>query len=207
MIELALLGLLSDQALHGYQLKKRLREVLGPLARASYGSLYPALARLERAGAVTAPAPPPGPPAMPMTGSLGAEAAAFRSTAPGPDQGSRHRKVYAITPAGRERLQQLLADPGQDDRTFALKMAFLRHLATEARATLLERRRSALLERLTEARRTLAAGHGPDDSYARSLLEHDVETTEHDIAWLDRLIRAERTTGPSTTRPTGGPRS
>ena len=52
MLELAILGLLKEQQLHGYELKKRLTEALGPFSSVSFGSLYPALARLERAGAV-----------------------------------------------------------------------------------------------------------------------------------------------------------
>ncbi|OWY59486.1 PadR family transcriptional regulator, partial [cyanobacterium TDX16] len=45
MIELAILGLLTDQDLHGYELKKRLSELLGVRSGVSFGSLYPALAR------------------------------------------------------------------------------------------------------------------------------------------------------------------
>jgi hypothetical protein len=30
------------------------------------------------------------------------------------------------------------------------------------------------------------------DVYTRSLVEHSTEATEHDIAWLDRLIEYER---------------
>ena len=52
MLELAVLGLLAEQPLHGYELKKRLSETLGPLWGISFGSLYPALRRLERAGAI-----------------------------------------------------------------------------------------------------------------------------------------------------------
>ena len=52
MLELAILGLLKEQPLHGYELKKRLTDRLGPLSSVSFGSLYPALARLETAGAV-----------------------------------------------------------------------------------------------------------------------------------------------------------
>jgi len=42
------LGLLSEQPRHGYELKKRLSEILGPLWGISFGSLYPALHRLEK---------------------------------------------------------------------------------------------------------------------------------------------------------------
>ncbi len=48
MLELAILGLLKEQPLHGYELKKRLGETLGFLWGVSFGSLYPALRRLER---------------------------------------------------------------------------------------------------------------------------------------------------------------
>ena len=86
MLELAILGVLKEQDLHGYELKKRLTESLGAFSSVSFGSLYPALARLEAAGAVRVldgdpadPAPPP----IPMTGSLGGELAAFRLRAAG----------------------------------------------------------------------------------------------------------------------------
>ena len=58
MLELAILGLLKELPLHGYELKKRLNETLGHVWGVSYGSLYPALARLERMGAIEVVDPP-----------------------------------------------------------------------------------------------------------------------------------------------------
>src|SRR2546428_8809383 len=52
MLELAILGLLKERAMHGYQLKKRLADTLGSFWQVSYGSLYPALKRLQKEGAV-----------------------------------------------------------------------------------------------------------------------------------------------------------
>src|ERR1700690_2394870 len=52
MLEMALLGLLKEQPMHGYDLRKRLRSDFGLLASLSFGSLYPALGRLEAEGAV-----------------------------------------------------------------------------------------------------------------------------------------------------------
>ena len=83
MLELAILGLLKEQPLHGYELKKRLGDTLGFLWGVSYGSLYPALRRLERAGATeivaAGPAEPTSAPApMPATGSIDGETAAAR---------------------------------------------------------------------------------------------------------------------------------
>ena len=79
MLELAILGLLKEQELHGYELKKRLSEMLGFASRVSFGSLYPALARLEAEGAVKAVEANDAGAAVPGTGSLAGELAAFRS--------------------------------------------------------------------------------------------------------------------------------
>jgi len=197
LIELAILGLLTEQDLHGYELKKRLRELLGPLSSVSFGSLYPALAKLERTGAVQAVeageddqgrrrTP------MPATGSLTGEAAAFRAGRLRVGPGRRARKVYGITPLGVERLTELLAEPADDDRSFALKLAFCRHLAPDDRLTVFERRRAQLVERLAETRKTVRARGERIDGYVRSLIQHDQDRTQGDIAWLDSLIEAER---------------
>lgn len=201
MLELAILGLLQEQELHGYELKKRLSETLGPFSGASFGSLYPALRRLETAGAVKAvearelPAGTTRP--VPMTGSLGGELAAYaaRRRATSPDSpGGRKKKVYGITPRGQELFEELLASGAQsvdDDRTFTLKLAFARFLTPEARLRLLERRRALLVERLAQAASSVKNRDDRLDLYTRSLLEHSTHTTEHDISWLDRLIEAE----------------
>src|SRR5262249_27206195 len=78
VLALAIRGLLRDQPLHGYELRKRLSESLGPMWGISYGSLYPALRRLEREGAIESaePASPPTP--IPATGSLDGDLAAAR---------------------------------------------------------------------------------------------------------------------------------
>ena len=109
VLELAILGLLKEQELHGYELKKRLSETLGFASGVSFGSLYPALARLEAAGAVKAvealasTAPP-----VPLTGSLGGELAVFRARKAGA-RGSRGKKVYGITARGEALFEELLA--------------------------------------------------------------------------------------------------
>ena len=199
MLELAILGLLKEQPLHGYELKKRLGETLGFLWGVSYGSLYPALRRLERAGAIEIVAPKPAPsvaPApMPATGSIDGETAAARlRRLPKPTR--RTRKQYRLTERGHELFAELLRGedaPGADDeRAFALKFAFCRHLPSDGRLALLERRRAGLTERLARARGTTP---GRADRYLRSLAEHRNESTARDLAWVDELIAAERRAG------------
>ena len=191
VLDLAVLGLLKEQPLHGYELKKRLGETLGSLWGISYGSLYPALRRLERDGAIESVGPEQAP-SIPATGSLKGDLAAARlrrTTKPT----RRTRKAYRLTAHGDARLNELLLadDPSADDeRGFALKLAFCGHLDPDARLRMLERRRVTLADRLI---RTQRPGSGRGDRYTRSLLEHRTQSTQRDLEWIDALIDAERT--------------
>jgi DNA-binding PadR family transcriptional regulator len=204
VLELAVLGLLTEQPLHGYELKKRLSETLGPLWGISFGSLYPALRRLEQAGAIeevvetgTAPAPT----GLVASGSLAGElAAARRRRRPRPTR--RTRRAYRITDSGRALFSELLtSDEVDDDRSFALRLSFCRHLERPARIALLERRRAQLAQRLATSRR--APTNRTIDRYTRSLLEHRAKSTQHDLDWLDELLAEERAAALDDQRPEG----
>jgi DNA-binding PadR family transcriptional regulator len=195
MLDLAILGLLEERDLHGYEIRRQLREHLGVLANVSFGSIYPALTRLEKSGAVvatedggaeatgtTAPAPP--------TGSLSGELAVLRSRRHSPTRARRGRKVYRITDAGGQLFAELLAGGGaaDDARSFGLRLAFARHLAPQARLALLERRRALLVQRLGE----VGTARTDLDVYARSVVQHTADGVARDINWLDTLIASER---------------
>lgn len=193
MLELAILGLLKELPLHGYELKKRLNDTLGHVWGVSYGSLYPALARLERMGAIEVVDPPvaggQGIP-IPSTGSIAGEAAAARLRRPLKRSG-RTKKAYRIAAAGQALFNELLrADPSpgtDENRAFALKLAFCRHLEPPARLELLQRRRNQLADKLIRNRQARAS-----DRYTRALIEHETSTAERDLEWVDSLIAAER---------------
>ena len=167
MIELAILGLLKERPMHGYQLNRELSEQLGGLWRVSYGSLYPSLRRLERQGAITSE----------------------------PGTGARRKTVYAITPDGERLFLELLEETPQENQTedvrFRVRLAFFRYLPPETRVRLLERRRQALETRLDDVKAHLRDAATTDD-YQRALLDHARVGTETDIAWLTDLIRTER---------------
>ena len=210
MLELAILGLLETQSLHGYEIRKRLRDELGILSNVSFGSLYPALSRLERQGAVeTVEEPSPAGVWAPMTGSLSGERAMLRARRQAGTRSKRGRKVYRITDEGRRLFATLLeserSDSADDARSFGLKLAFARYLPPQARLRLLERRRTQLSERLAEVRGAIDSASERLDVYALSLMQHAGESTERDISWLDQLIEAERsrTTSHSASAKTG----
>ena len=157
----------------------------------SFGSLYPALARLEKLGAIEAVDPPPAAVAVfPATGSISGEAAAARLGLRRPLRRSgRTRKAYRIASRGQALFAELLRSdpaPGADeDRDFALKLAFCRHLEPAARLELLQRRRAQLAERLTRGRGVAT------DRWTRALMEHETESAERDLEWVDSLIATE----------------
>jgi DNA-binding PadR family transcriptional regulator len=205
MLDLAILGLLEERDLHGYEIRKLLREHLGLLANVSFGSIYPALTRLEKAGAVvatdaSAAAPSPATThTAPPTGSLSGELAVLRSRRHAPARARRGKKVYRITDKGRGLFAELLAEGGAtaDDRSFSLRLAFARHLAPQARLTLLERRRALLVQRLGEAE----SARADLDVYARSVVQHTADGVARDISWLDHLIASERAALVSDAEP------
>src|SRR5579872_4536664 len=109
MLDLAILGLLEEGDLHGYEIRRQLRENLGLLANVSFGSIYPALTRLEKSGAVVAtegggPAgtrsDPGATAAAPPTGSLSGELNVLRARRHTGTRSRRGKKVYRITDAG-----------------------------------------------------------------------------------------------------------
>jgi DNA-binding PadR family transcriptional regulator len=170
VLELAILGLLKERAMHGYELRKQLGQKLGFFWTVSFGSLYPTLKKLERRGVVEKFFPS--------------------------DQTSRRKQVYRITAAGESHFLQLLGEGAHstwEEDKFPLRVAFFRYLGPEARMRLLVRRKAYLEDKLEEGRRSLRrAERGRADTYTLSLMHHGVETTEHDIAWLDTLISGEQ---------------
>lgn len=181
MLELAVLGLLKEQPLHGYGLRKLLTQRLGAFWRVSFGSLYPTLRKLERAGAVERVRDEGG--------------------------GRRRRQVYRITAQGEQQFLSLLESGdggGWEEEKFPLRLAFFRYLRPETRIRLLERRRAELVQRLGDSRSSLERAHAEGtDGYVVALIRHGVERTEADVAWLDDLIAAERAlaSGSEGTEP------
>lgn len=168
-LELAVLGLLHDSPLHGYELRKRLNLLLGWTRLLSYGSLYPALKRMLKAGLVTEVA----------TDS--------------PGMSRRQRIVYQLTPAGEEYFREQITDVGPaawEDEDFNMRFAFFSRTDSDVRLRILEGRRTRLQERLDRAR--TSRGPAGADRYITELQRHSIESVERELRWLTDLIAAER---------------
>jgi DNA-binding PadR family transcriptional regulator len=166
-LELAVLGLLQETPLHGYELRKRLNLLLGWTRLLSYGSLYPALKRMLRAGWIT-------------------EVATSNAVS------RRQRIVYQITPAGIEFFTSEITEAGPaawEDETFNMRFAFFSRTDAGVRLRILEGRRARLQERLDRANSLYG---GADDRYLSELRRHSIESVEREVRWLTELIEAER---------------
>ena len=188
MLELAVLGLLHEAPMHGYQLRKQLHARLGTFRAFSWGSLYPTLRRLQRAGLIA------------ETSEPGGEATEEGTEPAGPTRsrgswGRRGRRVYELTADGKDRFDELVAEAGPqtwDDESFGVHLAFFSRTPVEVRMRILEGRRRRVEERREGLRSTLSRASEQIDHYPRELHRLGLESTEREVRWLNELIDAER---------------
>ncbi|MDP9443901.1 MAG: PadR family transcriptional regulator [Actinomycetota bacterium] len=179
-LELAVLGLLHEAPLHGYELRKRVSALLGWGRVLSYGSLYPTLRQLQRAGLITEDVPAPPEP--------GVSAAAAKSS-------RRARIVYKLTADGKDRFEELMSQSGPsawEDDSFGIHFAFFSRTDAETRMRILEGRRTRLEERLERVRSALTRSRERVDAYTLELQRHGLESVEREVSWLSDLIDDER---------------
>ncbi|MEP9395121.1 PadR family transcriptional regulator [Gordonia sp. VNK1] len=170
MLELAILGLLIESPMHGYELRKRLTGLLGAFRAFSYGSLYPTLRRMQADGLID------------------------EASAPSGAKVRRGRRVYQLTDAGRVRFNELVADTGPQNYTddgFGVHLAFFSRTPAVARMRILEGRRRQVEERREGLRELVGRATGSSDRYTRQMHELSLESSEREVRWLNELIAAE----------------
>ena len=164
--------------MHGYELRKRLNVMLGWGRVLSYGSLYPGLKKMVRAGWIAESA-------------MVTEAPVSR----------RQRIVYELTPAGEAQFKALMSEVGPsawEDDNFDIRFAFFSRTDMQSRLRILEGRRSRLQERLDRVQAQLQRTQAEVDRYADELQRHGMESVQREVHWLSKLIDAEH---ERTTRP------
>ena len=191
LLELAILGLLHESPLHGYELRKRLNAVLGAFRVLSYGTLYPCLRELVTRGWIAEDSQ-----AKALPGNLnGASGSGSR----------RGRIVYALTPDGLAQFQSMLSQSGPaawEDDTFNVHFSFFARTQSDVRLRILEGRRSRLEERLDAYRSAAAQRRERLDLYTMELQRHGLESAEREVRWLSELIETERSTAPAPAADT-----
>jgi DNA-binding PadR family transcriptional regulator len=159
IVKYGLLGLLAKEPRHGYELKASFEELLGGSWPLNIGQVYTTLARLERDGLVEA------------------EVVAQE---PLPD-----RKVYSITPGGRDDLTTWMDEPSEApvrvrDELF-LKVLLQMRLEGADPGLLIARQRQRHMQSLAD----LQGARGGADSTTQLLVDAAMLHIEADLKWLD----------------------
>lgn len=166
--ELLFLGLLKEGAKHGYEIKKRIREILSLFAGLQIKSIYYPLRVLEKKGLVV-------------------KRIAKQTRRPS-------RLIYSLTDKGQSRFNNLLLGSFLDFKrpqfSLDISLYFLRYV----KPRILKRRiqtRIRLLERisrgLNQMVRSLKSKKSP--SFLWLILEHNLEMVDTEVRFLERLIK------------------
>jgi DNA-binding PadR family transcriptional regulator len=156
------LAMLAKEPSHGYELRTRLQQALGPVGDTmNAGQIYVTLSRLEKSGLVTC-----------------------EQSAGLPDRPDR--KVYALTAAGQQRVVNWVADvtwPGPSLAEFHLKLVAAAGARLADPLSIIDAQRREVLRGLRDAQR--AAMAEPERSAAALLLEGIVLRLQADLRWLE----------------------
>lgn len=159
--ELLILGLLRNQAMHGYQLMERIHKVMSVCADIKRPTSYLILEKMKKSGWVTS------------------------STV---KDGKRpERRVYQITEAGEGAYQSILRkslrSPLKMDSKGDIVYGFIQDLPNEESITLLDERKQLLEKDLAEVRSIPSHSGGP-----KWVIEHREQTIEREIQWVNLII-------------------
>jgi len=171
MLELATLGLLQREPLHGYRLKQELELFMSNCLSANYGAIYPLLKRLEEREYIA-------------TATLETE----------PEVAGVSRKTYCITDQGRQRWRDKMLEHPQESwvnsrARFGIKFFFFSHLEPLERIKLMEHRLMVCQLRLENIENEYPQ---LTDPYQQSARARCIELLRSEIQWLSEQLTQEK---------------
>ncbi|MGQ4645809.1 helix-turn-helix transcriptional regulator [Lyngbya aestuarii] len=171
MLELATLGLLLREPLHGYRLKQELELFMSNCLSANYGAIYPLLKRLEEREYIA-------------TATMETEL----------EMTGVSRKTYCITNQGRQRWREKMLEYPQESwvnsrSRFGIKFFFFSHLEPTERMKLMEHRLMVCQLRLESIKNEYPQ---LTDPYQQAAKERCIELLISDIQWLNEQFTKEK---------------
>ena len=158
-----LLGLLMAAPRHGYELYQEFERELGAVWQIGLSQLYAQLKQLEEAGLVAS------------------------HTEPQPSRPPR--KVYHLTPAGRQAFDEWLHQPTPYLRTirveFLARLYFFRRLSLPGLERLVAEQKVVCRDQIWRFERIAAR---TEDDFRRLVLDFRRGQLEATVAWLDRCL-------------------
>ncbi len=168
--ELAVLSLVGEQARHGYEIEQVIEaRGMRDWTEVGFSSIYYLLKKLEREGLIDS---------------------RLEETERGPA-----RKVYHITPAGREArhtaLIQALAEPIPQRSRLMLGVSNLPAIPTEEATAALGQYHDTLVARLQDVQ-TTRESQRPLPYFVDAMFDYSVTMIQAECAWIQRLIAQVR---------------
>ncbi|HYK34493.1 PadR family transcriptional regulator [Alloacidobacterium sp.] len=170
MYELFLLGKLIGRPWHGYEFHQVINSVVGPARQVSWGTIYPLLQRLEKAGLIQ------------------------RLSEPSDKEDGRGRQRYSITQKGKQRFLQLMRSEPRNDpnyrETFRIKLGNFSRVDIETQRGIIDRylNRLSSISSHTKAMSELVSKVPEiNESERRNILlalAHDRFLAESEIKWV-----------------------
>lgn len=166
--EFAVLSLIAEAPRHGYDIEQTIEaRGMREWTEVGFSSIYYLLKKLEKAGLI--------------------EGQTEQPAGPGPA-----RKVYRITPAGRETCRlttaELLASTHRSDTPFQLGLANFPALTPAEALTALNAHRAGLEERLAHVRNRREAQR-PLPYFVDAMFDYSLALIEAEKTWIEKFIR------------------
>ncbi|GAC1390375.1 MAG: PadR family transcriptional regulator [Ktedonobacteraceae bacterium] len=165
--DIIILVMLSTKPMHGYEIKKRVEQVLGGSISLNNKVLYPALKRFEEMNAV--------------------QREIVRQ------EGKPDRHIYRITEHGMELMQMLLQDCSpeiiRNEAEFLVRVSLFRLLEPEARLEILRVRADIVSKKIahTQEMRMLAQENSAD-AYVEAVIAFNEQQDLHELEWIQSLM-------------------
>ena len=160
-----ILGLLTQQPMSGYDIKRFLKSLSWLIDVPSLGGLYPSLHALLKDGLVTV------------------------EVVAGQDRPSR--KIYSITEAGEEALQTWLKRPSEPNaslKKFIMRLALAGQLSQVGLLAHLEQRRARVAAHKMALEQNSEAETGNADLGECLMLDYGLSLADAELAWLDSTL-------------------
>ncbi|MDY6875624.1 MAG: PadR family transcriptional regulator [Chloroflexota bacterium] len=161
-----ILGLLAQQPMSGYDIKRFLKSLSWLIDSPSFGSIYPALRALWEDGLVTVEVIP--------------------------RQGKPPRKIYTITEAGRLTLRGWVDQPVTLDvslKTFVMRLILASNFSYTEMIAHLQQRRSQVAAHRATLKQIVEALEGTMDPGQRLTFDYGLTLATAELAWLDSTLR------------------
>ncbi len=168
MVDYILLGFLMYQEMTGYDLKKFMEHSTANFYDASFGSIYPALARLSKKGWVEK----------------------WEDSATG-----KLKKYYRLLPAGREAFLAWLDQPipqASCCQELLLRVFFLGHLPEKRASFRLMEYQEGLHQEISKLQQLAESLHPAADIYQRGTLDFGIDYYQYVIGWCSDLLARQK---------------